>query len=136
MNYGSFALDDGHFTISKTEYDDLVHRDSSIVRFLRPFIGAQEMLHSTERYCVWLKDVPVDQYVHNSIIREKVEKVQRWRAASSRKTTAMLANIPMLFAEIRQPQTKYLAVPTVCSEKRRYIPMMYLEPTTLASNQL
>lgn len=136
MNYGSFALDDGHFTISKTEYDDLVHRDSSIVRFLRPFIGAQEMLHSTERYCVWLKDVPVDQYVHNSIIREKVEKVQRWRAASSRKTTAMLANIPMLFAEIRQPQTKYLAVPTVCSEKRRYIPMMYLEPTTIASNQL
>lgn len=55
MNYGSFALDDGHFTISKSEYDDLVLRDSSIVKFLRPFIGAQEMLHSIKRYCVWLK---------------------------------------------------------------------------------
>ena len=136
MNYGSFALDDGHFTISKTEYDDLVRRDPSIATFLRPFIGAQEMLHSIERYCVWLKDVPLDQYVHNSIIREKVEKVQQWRAASSRKNTVLLANMPMLFAEIRQPQTRYLAVPTVCSEKRRYIPMMYLEPTTIASNQL
>ena len=136
MNYGSFALDDGHFTISKTEYDDLVRRDPSIATFLRPFIGAQEMLHSIERYCVWLKDVPLDQYVHNSIIREKVEKVQQWRAASSRKNTVLLANMPMLFAEIRQPQTRYLAVPTVCSEKRRYIPMMYLEPTIIASNQL
>ena len=40
----------------------------------------------------------------------------------------MLADTPTLFAEIRQPQTMYLAVPTVCSEKRRYIPMAYLSP--------
>ena len=136
MNYGSFALDDGNFTINSTEYEDLLRRDPSIKQFLRPFIGAQEMLHAIPRWCVWLKDVPLNLYAKNNIIREKVERVQQWRASSSRKNTVILADTPMLFAEIRQPNTKYLAVPTVCSEKRRYIPMMYLTPETIASNQV
>ena len=136
MNYGSFALDDGNYTISKTEYDELLKHDPSLKQFLRPFIGAQEMLHAIPRWCVWLKDVPLSLYAKNTVIREKVERVQQWRASSSRKNTVMLADTPMLFAEIRQPMTKYLAVPTVCSEKRRYIPMMYLTPETIASNQV
>ena len=136
MNYGSFALDDGNYTISKAEYDELLQRDPSIVQFLRPFIGAQEILHSIPRWCVWLKDVPLNLYVKNAIIREKVERVKQWRAASDRKNTVMLADTPTLFAEIRQPQAMYLAVPTVCSEKRRYIPMAYLSPETIASNQV
>ncbi len=136
MNYGSFALDDGNYTISKVEYDELIQADPSIAQFLRPFIGAQEMLHSNERYCVWLKDVPLSSYARNSIIRTKVERVQQWRSASNRKNTVALANTPTLFAEIRQPSSQYLAVPTVCSEKRRYIPMMYLSPEIIASNQV
>lgn len=136
MNYGSFALDDGNYTISLSEHDELIQRDPTIEPFLRPFIGAQEMLHSIRRWCVWLKDVPLSSYAKNAIIREKVERVQKWRAASNRKNTVLLADTPTLFAEIRQPQTKYLAVPTVCSEKRRYIPMVYLSPEVIASNQV
>lgn len=136
MNYGSFALDDGNYTISKAEHDELIKADSSISQFLRPFIGAQEMLHGIERYCVWLKDVPLSSFARNTIIRTKVERVQQWRAASNRKNTVALADTPTLFAEIRQPSSLYLAVPTVCSEKRRYIPMMYLSPEIIASNQV
>lgn len=136
MNYGSFALDDGNYTISKAEYDEILKADETTAQFLKPFIGAQEMLHSIERYCVWLKGVPVNLYAKNSIIRSKIEKVQQWRASSSRKNTVLLADTPTLFAEIRQPQTDYLAVPTVCSERRRYIPMMYLSSEIIASNQI
>lgn len=136
MNYGSFALDDGNFTISKNEYQELIEKDSSITQFLRPFIGAQELLHSLERYCVWLQDVPFNLFSKNSIIHEKVRKVQVWRSNSNRKNTKLLADTPTLFAEIRQPSTMYLAIPTVCSEKRRYIPMMYLNPSIIASNQV
>ena len=136
MNYGSFALDDGNFTISLAEHDELLQREPLIKQFLRPFIGAQEMLHNIPRWCVWLKDVPLSHYTKNAIIREKVERVQQWRASSNRKNTVLLADTPTLFAEIRQPETKYLAVPTVCSEKRRYIPMAYLSPDIIASNQV
>lgn len=59
-----------------------------------------------------------------------------WRSNSSRKNTVELANTPTLFAEIRQPDTNYLAIPTVCSENRRYIPMAFLTPDIVSSNQL
>ena len=136
MNYGSFALDNGNYTIDFAEHEELLRKDPSIEQFLRPFIGAQEMLHSKQRWCVWLKDMSLVTYAKNAIIREKIERVQKWRASSDRKNTVLLAETPTMFAEIRQPQTQYLAVPTVCSEKRRYIPMAYLSPDVIASNQV
>lgn len=66
----------------------------------------------------------------------KIEKVKTWRENSSRKTTKELAATPALFAEIRQPTSSYLAIPTVCSESRKYIPMAYLPADIVASNQL
>jgi len=66
----------------------------------------------------------------------RVENVKAWREKSDRKTTRELANTPALFAEIRQPISPYIAIPTVCSEKRAYIPIAFLPPSTIASNQL
>lgn len=136
INYGSFALDDGNYTIKKEEYQELIKSDISNKQFLRPFIGAQELLHNIERYCVWLRGKDPADIQSHPLIKAKVERVQEWRRKSSRKNTVELANTPTLFAEIRQPETKYLAIPTVCSEKRRYIPMMFLEPEIVSSNQL
>ena len=136
INYGSFALDDGNYTIKEAEYNELIKIDPSIVDFLRPFIGAQEMLHSIPRWCVWLQGMSPSQIAKNRIVVEKVHRVQEWRSKSNRKNTKDLADTPTVFAEIRQPNTKYLAIPTVCSEKRRYIPIMYLNPDIIASNQI
>lgn len=136
IHYGSFALDDNNFTISEEEYKDLAKKDPKALDFLRPFIGAKEFLHGKKRYCVWLKDASPAEIKKSKTIVKKVEAVQEWRSKSNRKTTKDLAETPTLFAEIRQPNTKYLAIPTVCSEKRRYIPMAYLSPDVIASNQL
>jgi hypothetical protein len=136
INYGSFALDDGNFTISKEEYNEICQKDPNAVPFLKPFIGAQELLHSIERYCVWLKDVSPAQYSNSPVIMEKIKKVREWRSKSTRKNTLELASTPSIFAEIRQPSCQYLAVPTVCSEKRRYLPIKFLDLNTIASNQI
>ena len=136
INYGSFALDDGNYTIKEAEYKELVEQEPTIVDYLKPFIGAQEMLHAIPRWCVWLKDVSPAQISKSRIILSKVQRVQKWRSKSNRPNTKALADTPTVFAEIRQPNTQYLAIPTVCSEKRRYIPIMYLSPDTIASNQI
>src|SRR5690606_27646146 len=52
--YGSFALDDGNYTISIEEYTDIIKKSPSSLKFLRPFIGGRELLRSKERYCIWL----------------------------------------------------------------------------------
>jgi hypothetical protein len=38
-----------------------------------------------------------------------------------------------LFGEIRQPDTRYLLIPKVSSESRRYIPIGFLPPRIIAS---
>lgn len=136
VNYGSFALDDGNYTISEKEYEELKTADSDIDLFVRPFIGAQELLHNKKRYCIWLKGLSPALINSHPIIKKKVDNVRIWRSNSSRKNTVALANTPTLFAEIRQPETNYLAIPTVCSENRRYIPMDFLTPDIISSNQL
>ena len=136
VNYGSFALDDGNYTISEKEYAELKQADADIDLFIRPFIGAQELLHNKKRYCVWLKGLSPALINAHPVIKKKVENVRVWRSNSSRKNTVELANTPTLFAEIRQPDTNYLAIPTVCSENRRYIPMAFLTPDIVSSNQL
>ncbi len=136
INYGSFALDDGNYTISEKEYSELIAQDETITELMRPFIGAQELLHKKKRFCVWLKGVSPSKLNAHPLIKNKVALVQEWRSKSSRQNTVALAETPTLFAEVRQPDTMYLAIPTVCSEKRRYIPMAFLTPDIIASNQL
>ncbi len=136
VNYGSFALDDGHYTICESEYYSLKAIDPNIDIYLRPFLGAAELLHNKTRFCVWLKNISPDVLKKSPVILSKISMVQTWRRNSNRKNTVELANTPTLFAEIRQPDKMYLAIPTVCSEKRRYIPIAYLNPEVIASNQL
>ena len=69
-------------------------------------------------------------------IKERVEAVRNWRANSERANTKKLADTPTIFAEIRQPESDYLAFPTVSSENRNYIPIAFLKSEIIASNQL
>lgn len=134
--YGSFALDDGNYTISDKEYLEILENSPSTKQFLRPFIGGRELLKSIKRYCVWLIDIDPSELKRDKLILEKVNRVKEWRERSNRPTTKKLATTPTVFAEIRQPKTAYLAFPTVSSENRNYIPIAYLSPEIIASNQL
>ncbi|MFK5949222.1 MAG: hypothetical protein QM500_10695, partial [Methylococcales bacterium] len=55
---------------------------------------------------------------------------------SDRAATVKLAETPNLFAEIRQPSTSYIAIPTVSSERRKYLTVGFLDEKTIASNQI
>ena len=136
MVYGSFALDDGNYTLGRDDHDALLAENPEASNYLRPFIGGREMLHSEERWCLWLKDAAPSDIRKLPAIMRRVEAVQKWRAASGRETTRKLAITPTIFAEVRQPTTPYLAIPTLSSERRLYIPISFLNPKTIASNQL
>ncbi|HQO08885.1 MAG TPA: hypothetical protein PLP37_02135 [Clostridiales bacterium] len=136
INYGSFALDDGNYTLTEDDKAELIQEESNIGQFIRPFIGGKELLYSTKRYCLWLINADPSVVFKNKKVRLKVEKVKLWRSSSKRKTTIKLSETPTLFAEIRQPKTRYIAFPTLSSENRKYIPIDFLEPDVIASNQI
>lgn len=134
--YGSFALDDGSYTLSEEERNQIISENSNSEKLIRPFIGGRELLHSEKRYCLWLLNADPNEIKTNSKIKERVEAVRKWRSNSDRANTKKLAETPTLFAEVRQPNTSYLAFPTVSSVNRKYIPISFLSPETIASNQL
>ncbi len=134
--YGSFALDDGNYTISGDEKNKIILENKSSENFIKPFIGGRELLHAEKRYCLWLLNASPKEIKGNSKIKERVEAVMKWRSKSSRGATKKLADTPTVFAEIRQPDSNYLAFPTLSSENRKYIPIAFLPPTTIASNQI
>ncbi len=136
INYGSFALDDGNYTLTEEDKEDLMGDSPLSEKYIRSFIGGRELLHNEPRYCLWLKEADPTELRKLPKIIERIEKVKKWREASTRKNTKDLAKTPALFAEIRQPTTAYLAFPTVSSENRDYIPIAFLKPDVIASNQI
>ena len=136
INYGSFALDDGHFTLDEEARALVLADGEAASRFVRPFIGGQELLNAQSRWCLWLSDVEPSEIAQYPEIVRRVAAVKKWRASSSRATTVKLAQTPMEFAEIRQPESSYIAIPTVSSERRAVIPMAFVSSDTVASNQL
>jgi type I restriction-modification system DNA methylase subunit len=134
--YGSFALDDGNYTISETEYNEIIAQEPGIAKYLKLFIGSEEFINGKKRYCIWLKDADIRDIKKSHILSERVSNVQSWRSKSGRKETVAAASTPTLFAEIRQPDSDYMAIPITSSERRRYIPIGYMSKDIIASNHL
>ncbi|MBP8192324.1 MAG: class I SAM-dependent DNA methyltransferase, partial [Chitinophagales bacterium] len=120
--YGSFALDDGNYTLTEEDRNKIISQNINSDKFIKPFIGGRELLHSEKRYCLWLAEAQPNDIKNNPSIKERVEAVKKWRSNSDSANTKKLAETPTLFAEVRQPKTNYLAFPTLSSENRKYIP--------------
>ena len=125
INYGSMGIDSGHLILTEEEKTDLLLEEPEAENYIRPFIGAEEYIKGKKRYCLWLKDAPPQEIRKLKHVRERIEKVKQFRLSSNRKETKALANTPMLFGEIRQPDDEYLIIPKVSSESRNYIPIGY-----------
>lgn len=86
-----------------------------IAPFIRPFMGSEEFLNATERWCLWLVDAPPALIREYQPVKDRIKAVQKDRSESNRPETRKLANTPALFGEIRQPKTSYLLIPKVSS---------------------
>jgi hypothetical protein len=137
MVYGSKPTDGGHLSnISTSEAEVIRKSDPIAARYLRSLLGAEELINGVERWCLWLVDAPPGDLRSSEVLRQRVDAVQKMRSASKDKTTRADAATPSLFQKIRQPSATYLAVPSVSSERRRYVPMALVQPTTVANNLL
>lgn len=84
----------------------------------------------------------MDGCVAPSIIRncpkvlKRIQQVREYRLASPKAATRKKAETPMLFDEVRECETDYVAIPKVSSENRRYIPMDYLPKEIIPGDKL
>ena len=136
MTKGSQPTDGGNLILSEAERAEIVTNYPQCESFIKRFISADDYINNKKRYCLWLKGVSPTAYRKIGAIEKRLEAVRAMRLSSPTKSVQRDADTPMLFTQIRQPDTNYLVVPEVSSEKRRYIPIGFLTPDVIVSNKL
>ena len=134
MLFGSMPNDGGNLIIEQKEYNDFIKQEAQATALIHKFLGAEEFINNKARYCLWLKDVNPQYIATLPLVKERIQKTQTYREKSKRQATRNLAQFPMLFGEIRQPNTDYLLIPRVSSERRKYIPIGFINKDVIASD--
>jgi len=134
MSTGSTPVDDGNFLFTQNEKELFEKEEPLSKKYLKKIIGAHEFINNETRYCLWLKDCPPNELKSMPLVIERIEKIKKYRLASKKAATRERSKISSIFAEIRQPKSDYLLVPSVSSERRVYIPIGYVKKEIIVSN--
>lgn len=140
ISYGSMANDRrkkdkglGNLILDAKSRASLLQESPALKPYIRNFVGSEEFINKTERWCLWLVDAPPEVIRTSPSVRNRIEAVREARLESERAETQRLAATPQLFGEIRQPKTTYLLVPKVSSETRPYLPVGFMKPEVIAN---
>ncbi len=136
MRFGSMPHDGGHLLLAPEEKDALLQIAPESEPFIRRLIGSSELIRGHERFCIWVEDGQTPIAGKIPALREIATRVRDVRLESPDPAAVKAAARPLTFKARRQPTTNYLAVPSVSSERRDYVPMAMFPPTVIASNLL
>lgn len=132
MTTGNRPADGGHLILDEEEYKSLIKEEPQSIKYIKKLIGAVEYINNIPRYCLWLVGANPAEIRKSPEIMRRVEacKKDRINGAPDRQK---LAETPTLFREQKNPQT-FVVVPATSSERRRYVPMGFLDENTIATN--
>ena len=134
MCKGSQPTDAGNLLLTSEEKNELILKYPKLNPYVRLCIGADEYINNKERWCLWLFNADPKIYRDVPEIRLRLQNIKEMRENSTSFQTREKANIPYLFTDIRQPNTNYMIVPSVSSERRRYVPIGFMTPDIIATN--
>lgn len=132
---GSKPVDGGHLIVAA---DDLarVRADEVASRILHPFVMGHELLYGEPRGCLWSPDGPPQSWETSPVLADAYGACAAWRAGRSKAETVRFAATPWRFNERRQPGGRYLAVPKVVAENRRWLTATYLDADVIAGDKV
>jgi len=135
MTYGNKPTDDGNLILSCVEREAILHDTPALAPFIRRYVGSRDFINAGEvRYCLWLKDVSPAVYHGNREVMRRLAAVRDFRLASSASPTRKMAEQPWQFFSSPHTENPYLLVPEVSSERRRYVPIGFMDANVIAAN--
>ena len=136
IGIGNKPIDGGNYLFDKEEMEDFINKEPASAKFFHPYYGAFEFINQKPRYCLWLGDCTPAELRHMPHCLKRVEAVRDARLASKSAGTRKIADRPTRFHVENFPNSDYIVIPEVSSEKRRYIPMGIMTPNDICSNKL
>ena len=134
IGIGNKPIDGGNYLFTKEEMEEFVEQEAKSVHYFKPWYGSEEFIHQKPRFCLWLGDCSPAELRQMPHCLKRIENVRQLRLESSSLGTRKLADRPTRFHVENMPDTNYIIVPKVSSERRRYVPMGFMSPDVLASD--
>jgi len=134
IGIGNKPIDDGNYLFTETGKDKFLRIEPQAGKWFRPWIGSDEFINGYTRHCLWLGDCPPSELRDMPEAMKRVEAVRQFRLKSKSAPTRRLADTPRRFHVENMPETNYVIVPRVSSERRAYIPIGFLPPGVLTSD--
>ena len=136
IGIGNKPIDGGFYLFEKEEMEDFIKKEPSSKKYFRPWYGSREFINQKPRYCLWLGECTPAELKAMPHCMERVKAVREYRLASPSPGTVKLADKPTRFHVENMPSGRYIVIPQVSSERRRYIPMGYMDNSVLCSDKV
>ena len=133
MTTGNRPADGGYLIIEDDDYADFVRNEPNAQQYIKKLIGSTEFINNKRRWCLWLVGVSPSELRKMPKVMERIEGCRQDRLNAPDEGRRKLADKPSLFRETKNPST-YIVVPAVSSERRRYVPIGFLDGSTIPTN--
>ena len=131
--FGNMARDGGNLLVEADQYEEVMS-DPIAAKYVRRFVGARELVHNSNRWCLWLVDLDPTDASRSQILQQRLSGVRDFRAESKAQSTRDMAATPHLFGQRSQPEKQYLCIPRHVSENRRYFLSELFEPDIICGD--
>jgi len=134
MSYGNYTGGCNELLLSPNEKKDLLSENSTAEKFIRKLSGSAEFIQNKERYCLWISDENLNEALQINSIKNRIEKVKQNRLLSKDEALQKLAVRPHQFRDTKEALKSSIILPIVSSERRKYIPMGFLDKEYIIPN--
>ena len=135
MISGNRPTDGGYLLLDEMDKEELLKADPLSEKFIKQFMMGYEFINGVKRYCLWLVGVQPNELRNMPSVYKRVRHCKEARLNSPDEGRRKLANTPTLMREQINPD-KFIAIPKVSSQSRKYIPMGYLDQSVIAGDKL
>ncbi len=136
IGIGNKPIDGGNYLFTREEMLDFIKREPKSEQYFKPWYGAEEFINQKPRYCLWLGDCSPAELRQMPHCLKRVENVRNLRLLSKSEGTRKLADKPTRFHVENMPESDYIIIPRVSSERRKYIPIGFLANNSLSSDSV
>ena len=133
---GSQRIDNDLFMFTDETKTEFIQKEPAAEKYFRVWYGAVEFLHNSPRWVLYLGKCSPAELKSMPHCYDIVKQVREYRLSSNREQTLKAANYPNRFGLEVIPDSNFMIVPVVSSEKRRYVPIGFMTPDVMCSNQV
>ena len=133
MVTGNRPADGGNLIIEAKDYANFIKQEPASKPYIKKLLGAAEFINNKDRWCLWLVGVSPAVLRNMPLVMKRIQACKEDRENAPDEGRKKLSATPHLFREQLNPET-YIIVPSVSSERRRYVPMGFLKADTIPTN--